>query len=72
MADLKSVLIAALKAYFEVDDVRLRFRPHHFPFTEPSAEIDVGCDRSGGTIKIGAGRRLARNSAAAAWCIRTC
>jgi phenylalanyl-tRNA synthetase alpha chain len=55
MADLKSVLIAAIKAYFEVDDVRLRFRPHHFPFTEPSAEVDVGCDRSGGTIKIGAG-----------------
>jgi phenylalanyl-tRNA synthetase alpha chain len=55
MADLKSVLIAALKAYFEVDDVRLRFRPHHFPFTEPSAEVDVGCDRSGGAIKIGAG-----------------
>ncbi|MGD9968245.1 MAG: phenylalanine--tRNA ligase subunit alpha [Hyphomonadaceae bacterium] len=55
MADLKSVLIAAIKAYFEVDDVRLRFRPHHFPFTEPSAEVDVGCDRSGGTIRIGAG-----------------
>jgi phenylalanyl-tRNA synthetase alpha chain len=55
MADLKSVLIAALKAYFEIDDVRLRFRPHHFPFTEPSAEVDVGCDRSGGTVKIGAG-----------------
>ncbi len=55
MADLKSVLIAAIKAYFEVDDVKLRFRPHHFPFTEPSAEVDVGCDRSGGAIKIGAG-----------------
>jgi phenylalanyl-tRNA synthetase alpha chain len=55
MADLKSVLIAAIKAFFEVDDVRLRFRPHHFPFTEPSAEVDVGCDRSGGAIKIGAG-----------------
>ena len=55
MADLKSVLIAAIKAYFEVDDVRLRFRPHHFPFTEPSAEVDVGCDRSGGQIKIGQG-----------------
>jgi phenylalanyl-tRNA synthetase alpha chain len=54
MADLKSVLIAAIKAYFEVDDVRLRFRPH-FPFTEPSAEVDVGCDRSGGQIKIGTG-----------------
>lgn len=55
MADLKSVLIAAIKAYFEVDDVRLRFRPHHFPFTEPSAEVDVGCDKSGGQIRIGAG-----------------
>ncbi len=55
MADLKSVLIAAIKAFFEVDEVRLRFRPHHFPFTEPSAEVDVGCDRSGGAIRIGAG-----------------
>ena len=55
MADLKSVLIAAIKAFFEVDDVRLRFRPHHFPFTEPSAEVDVGCDKSGGQIRIGAG-----------------
>ena len=32
-----------------------RFRPHHFPFTEPSAEMDVQCDRSGGEIKIGEG-----------------
>ncbi|HAV50702.1 MAG TPA: phenylalanine--tRNA ligase subunit alpha, partial [Brevundimonas sp.] len=32
-----------------------RFRPHHFPFTEPSAEMDVQCDRSGGDIKIGQG-----------------
>jgi phenylalanyl-tRNA synthetase alpha chain len=55
MADLKSVLIAAIKAFFEVDDVRLRFRPHHFPFTEPSAEVDVGCDKSGGQVRIGAG-----------------
>jgi phenylalanyl-tRNA synthetase alpha chain len=55
MADLKSVLIAAIKAFFEVDDVRLRFRPHHFPFTEPSAEVDVGCDKSGDQIKIGQG-----------------
>jgi len=55
MADLKSMLIAVIKAYFEVDDVRLRFRPHHFPFTEPSAEVDVGCDKSGDQIKIGQG-----------------
>ena len=32
-----------------------RFRPHHFPFTEPSAEMDVQCDRSAGSIKIGEG-----------------
>jgi phenylalanyl-tRNA synthetase alpha chain len=55
MADLKSVLIASIKAYFEIDDVKVRFRPHHFPFTEPSAEMDVGCDRSGGQVRIGAG-----------------
>jgi len=55
MADLKGTLMAFIKAYFEVDDVRVRFRPHHFPFTEPSAEMDVGCDRSGGSVRIGAG-----------------
>jgi len=55
MADLKGVLMGFAKAFFEVDDVRVRFRPHYFPFTEPSAEVDVGCDRSGGAIKIGAG-----------------
>ena len=55
MADLKGTLMAFIKAYFEVDDVQVRFRPHHFPFTEPSAEMDVRCDRSGGSVKIGAG-----------------
>lgn len=55
MADLKSVLMAFIKAYFEVDDVDVRFRPHHFPFTEPSAELDVRCDRSGGQLRIGQG-----------------
>ncbi|MGE0830589.1 MAG: phenylalanine--tRNA ligase subunit alpha [Hyphomonadaceae bacterium] len=55
MADLKGVLMAFVKAYFEVDSVEVRFRPHHFPFTEPSAEMDVRCDRSGGQIRIGQG-----------------
>jgi phenylalanyl-tRNA synthetase alpha chain len=56
MADLKSVLMAFLRAFFEVDDVAVRFRPHHFPFTEPSAEMDVRCDRSvPGQITIGQG-----------------
>jgi phenylalanyl-tRNA synthetase alpha chain len=44
-----------MKAFFEVDEVKVRFRPHHFPFTEPSAEMDIGCDRSGGALKIGTG-----------------
>ena len=56
MADLKSVLMGFIKAYFEIDDVEVRFRPHHFPFTEPSAEMDVRCDKSGGQIKIGQGK----------------
>jgi phenylalanyl-tRNA synthetase alpha chain len=55
MADLKGVLTAFLKAFFEVDDVELRFRPHFFPFTEPSAEMDARCDRGGGQVKIGTG-----------------
>jgi len=56
MADLKGVLMAFIRAYFEVDDVEVRFRPHHFPFTEPSADMDVRCDRSvPGQLKIGTG-----------------
>jgi phenylalanyl-tRNA synthetase alpha chain len=56
MADLKGVLMAFIRAYFEVDNVEVRFRPHHFPFTEPSAEMDVRCDRSiPGQLKIGTG-----------------
>ncbi len=55
MADLKGVLMAFIRAFFEVDDVEVRFRPHFFPFTEPSAEMDVRCDRSGGQLKIGTG-----------------
>jgi phenylalanyl-tRNA synthetase alpha chain len=47
--------MAFCKAYFEVDNVELRFRPHFFPFTEPSAEMDVRCDRSGPQVKIGQG-----------------
>ena len=56
MGDLKGVLMALMRAFFEVDDVEVRFRPHHFPFTEPSAEMDVRCDRTGGKIKVGQGR----------------
>ncbi|HUG62977.1 MAG TPA: phenylalanine--tRNA ligase subunit alpha [Methylomirabilota bacterium] len=52
---LKWVLESFLKAFFEVDEVKTRFRPSFFPFTEPSMEVDVGCDRSGSEIRIGEG-----------------
>ena len=55
MGHLKWTLDAFCKRFFESDAVVTRFRPHHFPFTEPSAEMDVQCDRSGGAIKIGEG-----------------
>lgn len=41
MADLKSTLILFLKEFFEIDNLKYRFRPSYFPFTEPSAEMDV-------------------------------
>ena len=40
-ADLKSVIVDFLRSFFERDDLEVRFRPSFFPFTEPSAEIDV-------------------------------
>jgi phenylalanyl-tRNA synthetase alpha chain len=40
-ADLKGVLIDFLRRFFECDDLKVRFRPSFFPFTEPSAEIDM-------------------------------
>ncbi len=55
MGHLKWTLDAFTRRFFESDGVVTRFRPHHFPFTEPSAEMDVQCDRSGGSIKIGEG-----------------
>ena len=55
MGHLKGVLMDFMRAFFEIDDVDVRFRPHHFPFTEPSAEMDVRCDRTGGALKIGTG-----------------
>jgi len=52
---LKGCLLNFLSAFFEVDDLPLRFRPSFFPFTEPSAEVDIGCSRDGGELKIGGG-----------------
>ncbi|MDR7119073.1 phenylalanine--tRNA ligase subunit alpha [Caulobacter sp. BE254] len=55
MGHLKWTLETFLARFFETDAVTTQFRPHHFPFTEPSAEMDVQCDRTGGEIKIGQG-----------------
>jgi phenylalanyl-tRNA synthetase alpha chain len=55
MGHLKGCLIEFCKRFFEVDNLPTRFRPSFFPFTEPSAEMDIGCSRAGGELKIGAG-----------------
>jgi len=52
---LKWVLEEFCKTFFEVDSVKMRFRPSHFPFTEPSFEMDIGCARLGNEIRIGEG-----------------
>jgi phenylalanyl-tRNA synthetase alpha chain len=56
MGHLKWTLEEFCKAFFELDDVKMRFRMSHFPFTEPSAEVDIQCDRSGPEIKLGQGK----------------
>ncbi len=57
LANLKWVLTEFCKAFFEVDDVKMRFRASHFPFTEPSMEVDINYAREGGQLKIGQGDR---------------
>ncbi len=53
MGHLKGCLIDFCRAYFGVDDLPVRFRPSYFPFTEPSVEVDIGCTREGGGLRIG-------------------
>jgi len=55
MGHLKGCLIEFCRAFFGVDDLPVRFRPSYFPFTEPSAEVDIGCTREGGEFRIGRG-----------------
>ena len=55
LANLKWVLEEFCKAFFEVDEVKMRFRPSFFPFTEPSAEVDIQCSRRGDEIRFGEG-----------------
>jgi phenylalanyl-tRNA synthetase alpha chain len=55
LGHLKWTMEEFAKAFFEVDNVEMRARPSFFPFTEPSVEWDIRCDRSGGQIKFGTG-----------------
>ena len=55
MANLKWTLEEFCRAFFEVDTVELRFRASHFPFTEPSAEVDIRCSWAGGQLRLGEG-----------------
>lgn len=55
IANLKWTLQEFCKAFFEVDSIEMRFRPSFFPFTEPSLEVDLQCDRSGSEVKLGEG-----------------
>ena len=55
MGHLKGCLIDFCRAYFGIAELPVRFRPSFFPFTEPSAEVDIGCSRAGGELRIGAG-----------------
>ena len=55
MAHLKGCLYDFVKAFFEVDNIKVRYRPSYFPFTEPSAEMDIGCRKGKDELKIGEG-----------------
>ena len=55
MGHLKGCLNYFIKEFFEVKKIKMRFRPSHFPFTEPSAEVDIGYEIKDGKIKIGEG-----------------
>jgi phenylalanyl-tRNA synthetase alpha chain len=55
LGHLKWVLLEFLKAFFEVENVGMRFRPSFFPFTEPSLEVDIQCRRDKGEIRFGEG-----------------
>jgi phenylalanyl-tRNA synthetase alpha chain len=55
LGHLKWILEEFFKAFFEIDQVKMRFRPSFFPFTEPSLEVDVQCRRDKGEIRFGEG-----------------
>ena len=55
MGHLKGCLEVFLKSFFETDNLNMRFRPSHFPFTEPSAEVDISYKKKGNQLIIGEG-----------------
>ena len=55
LAHLKGCLYDFVKAFFELDELPVRYRPSYFPFTEPSAEMDIGCLKTKTELKVGAG-----------------
>ena len=57
MGHLKGCLNYFIKEFFEVNKIKMRFRPSHFPFTEPSAEVDIGYEIKDGKIIIGEGNQ---------------
>ena len=57
MGHLKGCLNYFIKEFFEVDKIKMRFSPSHFPFTEPSAEVDIGYEMKDGKIIIGEGNQ---------------
>ncbi len=57
MGHLKGCLNYFIKEFFEVEKIKMRFRPSHFPFTEPSAEVDIGYELKDGKIIIGEGNQ---------------
>jgi phenylalanyl-tRNA synthetase alpha chain len=56
LGHLKWILEEFCKTFFEVPAIRMRLRPSYFPFTEPSVEVDIQCDRSGGQVRFGEGK----------------
>ena len=57
MGHLKGCLNYFIKEFFEVKKIKMRFRPSHFPFTEPSAEVDIGYELKDEKIVIGEGNK---------------
>ena len=57
MANLKWTIKELIASFFNVKDLPMRFRPSYFPFTEPSAEVDIGCEVEGGKLVLGKGKK---------------